>query len=110
MGSNAALEQFRRTRNAVVITGGDRSDVQTAALEASGIEALVLTGGHRPPSAVVGKAEDRGVPILSVQSDTRTTIDRVEEALRSGRTRSEAAIERMQALIDEAVDVEALLA
>jgi BioD-like phosphotransacetylase family protein len=110
MGSNAALEQFRRTRNAVVITGGDRSDVQTAALEASGIETLVLTGGHRPPSAVVGKAEDRGVPILSVQSDTRTTIDRVEEALRSGRTRSEAAIERMQALIDEAVDVEALLA
>ena len=109
MGSNAALEQFRRTRNAVLITGGDRSDMQTTALEASGIEALVLTGGHRPSNAVVGKAEDRGVPVLLVQSDTRTTIDRVEQALRSGRTRSEDAIERMEQLIDDAIDVDALL-
>jgi BioD-like phosphotransacetylase family protein len=109
MGSNAAFDQFRRTRNAVVITGGDRSDIQTTALEASGIEALVLTGGHRPSKAVIGKAEDRGVPILLVQSDTRTSIDRVEEALRSGRTRSEAAIERMETLINDAVDVERLL-
>lgn len=109
MGSNAALEQFRRTRNAVVITGGDRSDIQTTALEASGVKALVLTGGHRPSKAVIGKAEDRGVPILLVQSDTRTTIDRVEEALRSGRTRSETAIERMESLIDDAVDIETLL-
>jgi BioD-like phosphotransacetylase family protein len=109
MGSSAALDQFRRTRNAVVITGGDRSDIQTTALEASGVKALVLTGGHSPSGAVVGKAEDRGVPILRVQSDTRTTIDRVEEALRSGRTRSEAAIERMETLIDDAIDVDELL-
>ena len=109
MGSNAALEQFRRTRNAAVITGGDRSDVQTTALEASGVECLVLTGGYRPSSAVVGKAEDRDIPILLVQSDTRTTIDRVEQALRSGRTRSPDAIERMETLIEDAVDVDSLL-
>ena len=69
-----------------MITGGDRPEVQTAALEASGIEALVLTGGFRPPRAVLGKAEEEGVPVLLVQSDTRTTIDRVEELLRSGRS------------------------
>ena len=109
MGSNAAFEQFRRTRNAAVITGGDRSDIQTTALEASGVECLVLTGGYRPSSAVIGKAEDNGVPLLMVQSDTRTTIDRVEEALRSGRTRSPAAIDRMAELLDDAVDVEALV-
>jgi BioD-like phosphotransacetylase family protein len=109
MGSNTALEQFRRTHNAIVITGGDRSDMQTTALEASGVKALVLTGGHRPSKAVVGKAETRGVPILLVQSDTRTTIDRVEQTLRSGRTRSEAAIERMESLVADAVDVEALI-
>lgn len=109
MGGNSALAQFRRSRDAVMITGGDRSEVQTAALEASGIEALVLTGGFRPPSTVLGRAEEEGVPILLVQSDTRTTIDRVEEVMRSGRTRSEATVDRMGALLDSGVDVESIL-
>ena len=109
MGANASLEQFRRTRNAVVITGGDRSDVQTTAIEASGIEGVVLTGGHQPSKAVVGKAEDRGIPILLVQSDTRTTIDRIEQTLRSGRTQSEEAIERMEMLLDDAFELDTLL-
>ena len=109
MESGSAIEQLRRTRNAALITGGDRSDVQTAALEASGVECLVLTGGYRPSQAVVGKAEDRGVPILSVQTDTRTTIDRVEESLQSDRIRSPEAVARMGELLSESVDVDALL-
>ncbi|WP_302080805.1 phosphotransacetylase family protein [Salinibaculum rarum] len=109
MGSNAALEKFRRVRNAAVITGGDRSDIQTTALQAPGVECLVLTGGYRPSSAVVGKAEEHGIPLMLVQSDTSTTIDRVEEELRSGRTRSEGAIDRMETLIEDAVDTKALL-
>lgn len=109
MGGNSALAQFRRARDAVMITGGDRADVQTAALEASGIEALLLTGGFRPPNAVLGRAEKEGVPILLVQSDTRTTIDRVEEVLRAGRTRSEATVDRMSELLDAGVDVESIL-
>jgi hypothetical protein len=109
MGSNAAFDQFRRTRNAAVITGGDRSDIQTTALKASGVECLVLTGGYQPSSAVIGKAEENGVPVLLVQSDTRTSIDRVEETLRSGRTRSPKAIERMSELLADAVDVDDLV-
>ncbi|GGN89038.1 MULTISPECIES: phosphotransacetylase family protein [Haloarcula] len=109
MGGNSALDQFRRTRDAVMVTGGDRSEVQTAALEASGIKALLLTGGLRPASAVLGRAEDENVPILLVQSDTRTTIDRVEDVLRSGRTRDQGTVERMQTLLDDGVDVTSLL-
>ena len=109
MGGNSALDQFRRTRDAVMITGGDRSEVQTAALEAAGIKALLLTGGFRPASAVLGRAQEEGVPILLVQSDTRTTIDRVEDVLHSGRTRNAETVDRMADLLDESVDVEALL-
>ncbi len=109
MGGSSALERFRRMRDAVMVTGGDRSEVQTAALEAHGISALVLTGGLRPPAAVLGRAEEEGVPILLVQSDTRTTIDRLEEVMRSGRTRSEATVERMGELLRAGVDVDALL-
>jgi BioD-like phosphotransacetylase family protein len=110
MGPSSALAQFRRTRDAVLITGGDRSDVQTAALETSGIKALILTGGFRPPSAVLGQAEEKGVPVLLVQSDTRTTIDRVEDILGSGQTRSDASVTRMGELLDAGVDVESIIA
>ncbi|MHB9286228.1 phosphotransacetylase family protein [Halobacteriales archaeon Cl-PHB] len=109
MSADAALEQFRRLRNAVVVTGGDRSDVQTAALEASGVKCLVLTGGFRPPGTVVGTADKRGVPVLLVQSNTRTTVDRIEDVLRTGRTRNEASVDRMADLLSESIDLDVLL-
>ncbi len=109
MGGSKALDQFRRTRDAVMVSGGDRSDVHTAALEASGIKALLLTGGFRPASAVMGRAETEDVPILLVQSDTRTTIDRVEDVLHSGQTRDPETVARMQELLGDGVDVPSLL-
>jgi hypothetical protein len=109
MNSDAALRHFRRMRDAAMITGGDRSDNQTAALEAPGIKCLVLTGGYRPPSAVIGRAESQGVPILLVQSDTRTAIDRAEDVVRSGRTRSPKTVEQMRSLLADGVDVESIL-
>jgi BioD-like phosphotransacetylase family protein len=109
MGAEASLRYFRRTRNAVVITGGDRSDVHTTALEASGVRCLCLTGGTRPSEAVIGLAEDRGVPILLVDGDTRSTIERADDVIRSGRTRDERTVERMRELLETHADVDALL-
>ena len=109
MGGKSALEQFRRTRDAVMVSGGDRAEVQTAALEASGIKSLLLTGGLRPSSAVLGRAEEENVPILLVQSDTRTTIDRIEAVFHSGRTRDASSVTRMGELLSDGVDVDGLL-
>lgn len=109
MGADAVIDHLRRTRRAALVTGGDRADVQTAALEAGGLACLVLTGGYRPSSAVLGKAADRGVPVVLVDADTRTAVDHVEETLRSGRTDTEAAVDRMADLLAERVDVGTLL-
>jgi BioD-like phosphotransacetylase family protein len=109
MGSKSALEQFRRTRDGAVITGGDRSDVQTTALEASGVSCLVLTGGYRPSQAVLGKAASRDVPVLLVRTDTRSTVDKVEDVIRSGRTQRRESVERMADLLRDNVDVDRLL-
>lgn len=108
MGGEAALGLLRRTQHSAVITGGDRSDVQSAALQASGVECLVLTGGYRPSNAIIGRATSEEVPILLVQSDTRVTIDRVESVLRSGRTQRVETIDRMAERLDESIDVDAL--
>jgi BioD-like phosphotransacetylase family protein len=110
MGSDAALRHFRRMRNAAMVTGGDRSEIQAAALEAPGIECIVLTGGLRPSGAILGKAAEADVPVLLVQSDTRVTVDRVEEVISTGRTRDPETVERMVDLLSDHADLEGLLA
>ncbi|WP_136686596.1 phosphotransacetylase family protein [Halorhabdus amylolytica] len=105
MSGESALTQFRRMQNAVMITSGDRPEIITAALEASGIKCIILGGGFRPSNAIVGRAEEEGVPILLLQSDTRMVIDRTEDFLKTGPTRSVATVERMQELLDDHADV-----
>ncbi|WP_251343579.1 phosphotransacetylase family protein [Haloplanus halophilus] len=109
MSGEEALRFFRRTKDAAVVTGGDRSDIHTAALEAPGVKCLVLTGGRRPPAAVLGTAAEKGVPILLCSADTLTTLERAEEVVRSGRTRDERTVEVMGDLLTDHADVDALL-
>jgi len=109
MSGDSALRHLRRTKDAALITGGDRPDLQRVALEAPGVKCLILTGGFRPPGAVVGKAEEKGVPVLLVQSDTLTTIERAEDVVRSGRTRDAETVETMRDLLHDHADVEAIV-
>ena len=109
MGAEEALRRFRRSRDAAVITGGDRSDIATAAVEANSVRCLVLTGGHRPPGSVLGTAEEAGLPVLSVTGDTRSTVDRAEDVVRGGRTRDARTVELMRDLLETHADVTALL-
>lgn len=87
MGAEASLSFFRRRANKAVVTGGDRSDLQLAALETS-TNALILTGNIRPTYQVIDKAEEREVPIILVPDDTLTTVDRAERLF--GRVRLHA--------------------
>ena len=109
MSAEEALGQLRRVRDAALITGGDRTDVQAAALEASGIECLLLTGGIRPPETVLGRAASAGVPVLLLSTDTATTLDRTDAVMKSGRTRSAETVERMGRLLEDYADIDAML-
>ena len=109
MGGEAALSHFRRTKDAAVVTGGDRADIQRAALEAPGVNALILTGGFEPPGAVLGTASERDVPVLSVQSDTLATVERAERLIHGGRVRDAKNVETMTQLLHDHVDVATLL-
>ena len=109
MGGDEALRYFRRARNAAVITGGDRSDIHTAALEASGVKCLILTGGHRPSPAILGRAAEANTPILQINTDTLTAVERAESVVRSGRTRDRQTVETMAELLGERVDIDALI-
>lgn len=109
MSGEAALQHLRRTRNAALITGGDRSDIQTVALESPGVRCLVLTGGIRPAGAVLGRAKESETPVLLVQGDTLTTVENAESVLRSGRIRDAVTVGRVRELVTDHADVDAIL-
>lgn len=108
-GPSAAVERFRRTRDAVVVTGGDRTEIQTIGIDAEGVACLLLTGGIRPPDAVVGRANEIGVPLLLVDADATTVVERICGILDAGPAPSAAAVERVRTLIDDYADLDAML-
>src|SRR4030065_1499819 len=73
MTAEAALSHFRRSSNKAVITGGDRTDIQFAALETS-TTCLILTGKFRPSPLVIKQAEEFGIALLLVRNNTMETI------------------------------------
>jgi len=92
MGVEQALTYFRRTARKCVITGGDRSDIQLAALE-SPTRCLILTGDLRPSHTVLARAEEMKVPVLLVRDDTLTTVATIERVLGKLRVREPKKIE-----------------
>jgi hypothetical protein len=84
MTADVALSRFRQQVNKAVITGGDRTDIQLAALETS-TTCLVLTGNLQPSPLIVKQAEEFGVAILLVPTNTMETIEKIERIF--GKTR-----------------------
>ena len=103
MNVESALTYFRRTPNKAVITGGDRADIQMAALETD-TKCLILTGNLYPTPTVLAQAVDRGVPIIVVSTDTLTTVRKVEDELGHIRLHHERQIRLLREMVDSHVD------
>ena len=107
MSVDSALTYFRRKLNKAVITGGDRPDIQLAALETS-TKCLILTGNVRPNPLIVSRAEDAGVAIMLVKHDTMTAVQIAEQTFGKTRFHQEKKIERFQRMLAEYMDFEQL--
>lgn len=107
MGQEQALRFFRRKSKKAVITGGDRADVQLAALETP-TTCLVLTGNYMPPAAVLAVAESKGVPMILVDVDTLTAVERTESLIGQMRVHDEAKLREMRARMEEFLNIDAL--
>jgi len=108
MSPDSAIKVFRRKRNRAVITGGDRADLQMAAMEAH-MPIIVLTGNLYPASPVLGRAEEMGVPVVLVPDDTVTTVDRMSSLLRRVRVKGPEKSGLMKKMFDEYVDADAII-
>lgn len=108
MNVSAAIKYFRKATNMAVVTGGDRTDIQLAALETS-THCLILTGQLPPDELVLGRAEDVEVPVLSVDYDTLSTVEIIDRTFGSVRLHEPAKVECVNRLMAQDFDFERLL-
>lgn len=106
MSVDSALTYFRRQANKAVITGGDRADLQLAALETS-TRCLILTGNLRPSPLIIGRAEERGVPIILTHHDTLTAIELIENFFGKSRFHQAKKVEYFENLLSKYFDFDA---
>ena len=107
MTAEAALSRFRRSSNKAVITGGDRTDIQLAALETS-TTCLILTGNLRPSPLVIKQAEEFGISVLLVRTNTMETIEQIEKFFGKTRLGQTTKLKQFQSLLDTHLDKERL--
>ena len=76
-GSALTVPHFKEPGN-LVISSGDRDDMLIAALETQPA-GIILAGNILPPTSIISKAEEAGVPLLLASPDTYQIAKRIDE-------------------------------
>lgn len=93
MSFGSGEDYFIRKDNKAVITRGERSDIALAALSTS-TNCLILSYGNKTSPQVIHLAEDKGVPVLSVEQDVLSIVDVVEKTFIKARSRQQEKPEK----------------
>jgi uncharacterized protein len=108
MTAEAALSRFRKQTHKAVITGGDRTDIQLAALETS-TACLVLTGNLRPSPLIIKQAQENGVAVMLVHTNTMETIETIDRIFGKTRLGQAAKLNQFKELLDQHFDFDRLV-
>jgi len=103
MTMESAMRYFRRAKDKVIITGGDRTDIILAGMEA-GASALILTGNIQPTIKILPRADDQRVPIILVPHDTFTTLGLVRKIVGKIKPGDGARIAMARRLLSDRID------
>lgn len=94
---------FGQRANKAVVLKSERPDLQIAAMQTS-TACLVLAGKSAPIPAVLARAADTRVPVVTVADDVPTVVSRLETALRNAWL-SAAKVGRASELVSKHVDL-----
>lgn len=107
MNPQTAIRYMRRSHAKAVITGGDRTEIQMAALSTD-TSCIVLTGGIRPSKTVLSRAEEIDVPVLLVEFDTLTSAEMIEHLIARIEPRDRKKLDQITRVVRTKVDLESL--
>ncbi len=106
MSPKCAIPWLKKKRDAALVTGGDRVDLQKLALE-MGVRCLVLTGGIEPPKVIVKKAQECGAAIVLSNYDALTSVEKIQKEKTEPLTAEKA--EKVAELFKKYVDFKRLM-
>jgi hypothetical protein len=102
MSMESAMKYFRRTTNKLVIVGGDRTDIISAALETRA-SAVIATGNLHPSVKILPRADELKIPIILVPHDTYTTLSIIQKIVGKIKPGDTTRIELLKKLFEENV-------
>ncbi len=106
---DSGLEYFGRKDKKAAIIRQDRPDMQLAALETP-TRCLVLSGnGEAPIYNVLQKAEIRGIPIISTETETDDIVAIIEDALSRAKLDQENKLPILAEMVKQNLDIKALV-
>jgi BioD-like phosphotransacetylase family protein len=98
---------FRKKKNAAVIVGGDRADVQLVALEGD-CPCLVLTGNLYPNDVILTRSEVMETSIIIVREDTFTVAKKMENLLTRHKMRDAVKVRQGAELVSKHLRLDTL--
>jgi BioD-like phosphotransacetylase family protein len=104
MGPQSAAKYLQQVDDKIVVTGGDRPDIQLAALQTS-TRGLLLTGNLHPSNVILKRAQELGIPVLLAGKDTFTVVEEVDRLKGKLRLRGEVKVARAKELYAQEVDL-----
>ena len=108
MSVEAAIDHLKRRERTALVTGGDRTDLLTAALATPEVvettAAFILTGDLYPSPRVLAAAAAKGVPVVLVRHDTRTSTDLLDKMFGRVRFAQSRKVDRFSASLAERFD------
>ncbi|MDD3398400.1 MAG: phosphotransacetylase family protein [Candidatus Methanomethylophilaceae archaeon] len=107
MSPQTAIRYMRRGQKKAVITGGDRTEIQLAALSTD-TSCIVLTGGITPPRTILARAEEINVPILLLDGDTLAVSEVIEHLIARVDPRDQEKMDIITRRVRAGVDLERL--
>ena len=99
---------LRQRSGCAVIVGGDRADLQLAALHAAS-PCIVLTGNIGPSELIRSRAEGMGAALVCVREDTYTVARAMSRILMTKKLRDLNQIRLAVSLVENTLDIQGIL-
>ncbi|OGN98374.1 MAG: hypothetical protein A2Y89_04720 [Chloroflexi bacterium RBG_13_51_18] len=101
----SGLDYFGRKKNKAAVVREDRLDMQLAALETP-TSCLVLSGGNKQPAyGVLYKAESKGIPIISTETNINDIVASIEKALAKTAPDHEKKLAKLAETVKQNLDI-----
>jgi len=107
MSPDPAISYLSLKPRKVVVTRGDRPDIQLAALETL-TNCLVLTNNINPLPNILSRAKAVKTPIAVVKDDTVRTMEALERVWDKAKFSHERKVEKLEQLLEQHLDLGSL--